>query len=69
MQYEKIFCKIFLAFYVLQVIFVMKLTALQNPHLMGVTIDLWRSSIGRFHAFSKSYYEGRSKLSPNFYTF
>ena len=27
-------------------------------------IALWRASIGRFHAFSKSYYQDKRKLSP-----
>ena len=36
---------------------------------MGVSISLWRASIGRFHASYKSYYEGNSKLSPQFFTF
>ena len=36
---------------------------------MGVSISLWRDSIVRFHASSKSYYQGKRKLSPKFFTF
>ena len=36
---------------------------------MGVSIGLWRASIGRFHASYKSYYEGKRKLSRQFFTF
>ena len=36
---------------------------------MGVTIGLWRARIGRFYASYKSYYEGKRKLSPQFFTF
>ena len=36
---------------------------------MGVSIGLWRASIERFHAFFKSYYEGKRKLSPQFFNF
>ena len=36
---------------------------------MGVSIGLWRASIGHFHASYKSCYEGKRKLSPQFFTF
>ena len=36
---------------------------------MGVSIGLWRASIGCFHASYKSCYEGKRKLSPQFFTF
>ena len=41
----------------------------QNAHLMGVSIYLWRASIGHFHTSYKSYYEGKRKLSLQFFTF
>ena len=68
-------CKIFLAFYVLQkVIFVTKLTTLRSlirskSSFDGVSVGLWRASIGRFHASYKAYYESKKKLSPQFSTF
>ena len=36
---------------------------------MGVTIGLWCSSIGCFHASYKSYYKGKRNLSPQCFTF
>ena len=36
---------------------------------MGVSIGLWRASIGRFNASSKPYYQGKMKLSPQIFTF
>ena len=36
---------------------------------MGVSIGLWRASIGRFHASFKTYSEGKRKLSPQLFTF
>ena len=36
---------------------------------MGVSIGLWHASIGHFHASYKSYYEGKRKLAPQFFTF
>ena len=36
---------------------------------MGVSIDLWRASMGHFHASFKSHYEDKKKLSLQFFTF
>ena len=36
---------------------------------MEVSTGLWRASIGRFHASSKSYYQGKKKLWPKFFSF
>ena len=36
---------------------------------MGISIGLWRASIGRFHASFKTYSEGKRKLSPQLFTF
>ena len=36
---------------------------------MGVSIGLWRASIGRFHASLKTYSESKRKLSPQLFTF
>ena len=37
--------------------------------MVGVSIGLWRASIGRFYASYKSYYEGKRKPSPQFFTY
>ena len=36
---------------------------------MEVSIGLWRANIGGFHASSKSYYQGKKKRSPKFFSF
>ena len=36
---------------------------------MGISIGLWRASIGHFRPSYKSYYEGKRNLSSQFFTF
>ena len=66
-------CKIFLPLYVLQ-----KVICNENDNIRVIDKDkiliswrlVWRSfGEGCFHAFSKSYYQGKKKLSPQFFTF